>query len=202
MTIEEKFASVAHCRSVMLRVIDGLQVDDLDYLIFPDSKSIGEIILHVVGFEYLTVSSAKFSIGYVPDYDVWSKLKPGFAREAGFEPPRGRSLDNYVDLLGEIREETSAFLNRDPNNCFIDAEKFAVRQLTAALHAKCPEDNETQYRRLEAGVATSFKDDGVVNSENCVDIFSLLQLHETYHRGQITFQKYVKSRILRRQLAS
>ena len=202
MTLDEKTAGLAHCRAVLLRVIDKLEIDDLDYLIFPDSKSIGEVILHVVGFEYLIVSSAKFSVGQAPNYDVWRKLKPGFAREAGFEPPRRRTLDDYIGLLSDIREETLGFLSRDPNNCFINAEKSAVKQLASMLRTKYPEDDETQYRRLEAGVGTSLRDDGVVNSENCVDIFRLLQLHETYHRGQITFQKYVKSRILRRQLSS
>ncbi len=202
MMLEEKIASLTHCRSVMLRVIDGLQVDDLDYLIFTDSKSIGEIILHVAGFEYLIVSSAKFSIGQAPDYDAWGRIRPGFAREAGFEPPRRRSLDDYMGLLSAVREDTLRFLNRDPDNCFISVEELVIKQMARALFAKYSDDDESQYRKLEAGVETSFRDDGVVNSENCIDIFSLLQLHETYHRGQITFQKYVKSRILRRELAS
>ena len=53
------------------------------------------------------------------------------------------------------------------------------------------------YRRLAAGIATSFADDGAPDSAGMVDLPILLTLHETYHRGQITLNKYVRARVLR-----
>jgi hypothetical protein len=199
---EDEIASLTHCRTVLLRVIDGLKIEDLDYLIFPDSKSVGEIILHVAGFEYLVVGCAKFALGERPDHETWGRLRPGFAREGGFEPPRGHPLDDYTDLLAEVREETLGFLTRNENNRFVGADKLNMETFAAALSARYPEDDQTRYRRLAAGVTTSFRDDGAIDAMNRVDLFGLLQLHETYHRGQITYQKYAKSRILRRQMAS
>lgn len=57
-----------------------------------------------------------------------------------------------------------------------------------------PEGDAQQYDKLAVGVGTTFQDDGVEDERGETDLVDLIRLHETYHRGQITFQKYVYSR--------
>src|SRR6478672_10103642 len=73
-----------HCRSVLLRVLKSLSNEQLDFQIFPDSKSIGELLLHVAGFEFLIISGVRLLAGHTLEHHLWRKLKPGFSREAGF----------------------------------------------------------------------------------------------------------------------
>jgi len=196
MNTEDAIASLSHCRAVLVRVSAGLKVEDLDYRVFPDAKSNGEILLHVAGFEFLIVTSAQATRGERVDASPWSELKAGFAREAGFAPPSGRSLDEYINHLESIRQRTVAFLIRDAGPKCIEAGSFAIRQVAQELSMTDPED-ENCYERLARGVSTSFHDDGAHDAHGMVAIPSLLLLHETYHRGQITLNKYIRSRMLR-----
>jgi len=52
---EANVSELAHGRSILLRVIRNLPAEQLDFLVFPDSKSVGESLLHVAGFEFLMV---------------------------------------------------------------------------------------------------------------------------------------------------
>ena len=82
--LETNMNELEHGRGVLLRVIRGLSNEQLDFLVFPDSKSVGEILLHVAGFEFLMISAAGLVIGNEPDLSMWHKLQPGFSREGGF----------------------------------------------------------------------------------------------------------------------
>lgn len=73
--LETNLNELEHSRSVLLRVSKGLSNEQLDFLVFPDSKSIGEILLHVAGFEFLMISATGLAIGNEPDFSIWHKLK-------------------------------------------------------------------------------------------------------------------------------
>lgn len=75
-----------------------------------------------------------------------------------------------------------------------DGSEEVIRDLVALLDEADPEAGAGQYDKLAAGVDTSFRDDGAENERGETDLVDLIQLHETYHRGQITFQKYVYAR--------
>jgi hypothetical protein len=49
--------------------------------------------------------------------------------------------------------------------------------------------------RVATGLGNSFSDDGAMNDSGETDLIHLLQLHETYHRGQITLLSYVYARL-------
>jgi hypothetical protein len=171
-----------------------LKVEDLDFRAFADAKSNGEILLHVAGFEFLLIACARKARGETFDGSVWPSLKAGFAREAGFAPPTGRDLGAYFQLLTDIRRGTADYLARtcDPG---IESAILSIQQVTKDLADADDENDEECYRRLAAGFSTSFRDDGSPDGQGMVDIPTLVALHETYHRGQITLNKYIRSRM-------
>jgi len=184
-----------HCRSVLLRVLAGTCNEQLDFQIFHDSKSIGELLLHIAGFEFLIILGARLLTGDTAHHHhLWHKLKPGFSREAGFLPPKGRSLDDYLEALAEVREHTIRYFGGMAERRMIPA-RFQIGALAALLRDNDPESDIKQYDRLVAGLGNSVRDDGAENQRGETDLVNLLQLHETYHRGQITLQKYLCARL-------
>ncbi len=187
--------SLRHCRSILLRTVKSLTHKQLDYLIFPDSKSIGENLLHVAGFEFLMVAGAQLVRGTEPDYELWFGLKPGFAREAGFSQSQGQHLGFYCETLARVREAALAHFGPEHDRRMANKANFPITALTSLLCNRDPDGTLAQYEKLALGVGTTFRDDGSENGRGETDLVDLLSLHETYHRGQITFQKYVFSRL-------
>lgn len=187
-----------HCRSVLLRRIKGLSREQLEFHIFPDSKSIGEILLHVAGFEFAIVSGTRLLAGHTPDHHLWRKLKPGFSRETGFPPPKGRSLDDYIEALAEVREHTMSYFGENAERRMVLKTRFSIGALAALLRDNDPEPDVARYEKLAAGLCSSINDDGAENEKGETNLVNLLQLHETYHRGQITLEKYLYARLHQR----
>jgi len=187
-------SKLEHCRAVLLRVVNGLSNEQLDFLLFPDSKSLGETLLHIAGFEFLMIAGAGYQASGTPDHRLWQRLKPGFSREAGFPPPRATQLDDYVDLLAEVHESAIRYFTVHEDPCLVAKPTFPIVELTARLRDNDPAANSKQYKDLAACVGASFKDDGAENERGETDLASLLLLHETYHRGQITLLKYLYAR--------
>lgn len=195
MRAADRLSELSHCRAVLIRVTAGLDVDALDHKHFPDAKSNGEIMLHIAGFEFLIVATAQLMRGTAPDTALWPHLKPGFAREAGYASPQGRSLADYLERLALVRERTAAYFADGEDANRLDAAGFAIGRMAQALADADPAEDRDHYRRLAAGVSSSFADDGAPDAAGMVDIAALLALHETYHRGQITLNKYVAARL-------
>lgn len=188
-------AELAHCRAVLIRVTAGLRVEDLDYRQFADSKSNGEILLHIAGFEFLTIATAQPTDEARLDASLWARLKPGFAREAGFAPPQAHTLDDYLGMLDVVRQRTIAVMTRGDYARRAALDAGAIESVARRLSASDRDEGPDHYRRLAAGVLTSVTDDGALDAEGLVDVPALLALHETYHRGQITLNKYIRSRL-------
>ena len=180
-----------HCRSVLLRVLKGLSNEQLDFQIFPDAKPIGELLLHVAGFEFLMVAGARFLAGSKPENDLWRKLKSGFAREAGFAPPKGYPLEFYQGILRKFKTHNSPFQQRAADGL---QKGISHRRPHRPFARGRSQAQATHYQKIAAGVGTTFSDDGAEDDKGETDLVNLLQLHETYHRGQITLQKYLYAR--------
>lgn len=190
-------ADLAHCRAVLIRVTAGLQVDDLDYRQFADAKSSGEILLHIAGFEFLAIAAAYPAGRDSVDPSLWTRLKSGFAREAGFSPPRTHTLDECLGLLDVVRQRTTSVLTRADATRRARLDGHKLEQVTRSLSASDAGEDPDRYRRLGAAVLSSVTDDGAPDEEGQVDVPAVLALHETYHRGQITLNKYIRSRLRR-----
>ncbi|MEM1199480.1 MAG: hypothetical protein AAGI06_09245 [Pseudomonadota bacterium] len=198
----EALSGLHHNRSILLRVIQKLDLEALDFLLFPETKSIGELLMHVAGFEYAMVFSLKAGQGQEIDFDLWEELKPGFSREAGFSGPSGFELDIYTQILAKMRARTVDLIEANPAGAVFDRDQFEISTLMSLLAKKDGAGRPEAYEKLGAGIGTSFVDDGVITQDGTVNLAELLQLHETYHRGQITFQTYLMSRLDRQPLAA
>lgn len=185
------------CRAVLLRAVADLSLEQLDYRMFPDTKSISEILLHVAGFEFLIASEARLLAGRMPNDEVWHKLKPGFSREVGFSRPEGQVIHDLLNILAEVREYALSYFGEDIRLRRVPASKFSMAEMTAFLQRRDPDGYCEQYKKLAAGVGASIKDDSPQNDKGEIDLVALLQIHETYHRGQITLQKYFYSQLLK-----
>jgi hypothetical protein len=124
--LETKINELEHGRHVLLRVIRGLSKERLDFLLFPDTKSIGETLLHVAGFEFLMFSAATLVIGNEPDLSIWHKLRPGFSREGGFAAPKGYALDHYLEILADIRERTVSYFGEQAERGLVAKATFPI----------------------------------------------------------------------------
>jgi uncharacterized damage-inducible protein DinB len=193
--LEASMNELQHSRSVLLRAIKDLSNKQLDFLLFPDSKSIGEILLHMAGFEFLMISAGSLLTNGKPDLGIWQKLKPGFSREGGFPAPKGYALDHYFAALAEIRERCVSYFGEQVERRLVAKAKFPIVPLAMLLRDNDPGADAQQYEKLATAVCNSFGDDGAVSHRGETDLVRLLQLHETYHRGQITFQKYIYARL-------
>jgi len=184
-----------HCRSVLLSVLGEPETAQLDFLLLPDSKSAGETVLHIAGFEYLLISLACLHNGQEPDHELWRPLRSGFAREGGFAAPRGLPFAHYRDLLAQVRARTVRYLGEAPGRRKVRKERLLVKALASRLCANDATGDAAAYDKLTAGAGRSIRDDGAVDEHGEVDLVNLLALHETYHRGQITLLKYIYSRL-------
>jgi len=195
VVLEMGVDELEHGRRVLLRVIKNLSNEQLDFLVLPDSKSIGEILLHVAGFEFLMISAERLVTKDKSDLSLWHKLKSGFSREGGFAAPKGYALGYYLELLAEIRERTVAYFGEQAERRLVAKDTFPIITLAMLLRDNDPGADAQQYEKLATAVGTTFSDDGAANKKGETDLIHLVQLHETYHRGHITFQKYIYTRL-------
>ncbi|QGQ95454.1 DUF664 domain-containing protein [Paenibacillus psychroresistens] len=94
-----------YARVTTLNTIEGLSVDQLDYLHDADSNSIGALLMHLAAVE----------LGY--QLDTFEKRKPNEAEIKKWQPAyelgdlgrkeiKGHSLDFYINELEEMRQNT------------------------------------------------------------------------------------------------
>ncbi|MBA3995088.1 MAG: hypothetical protein C0469_16340 [Cyanobacteria bacterium DS2.3.42] len=183
-------------REILDRHTANLSIGEIDWLVTPKSKSIGETLLHISGFEYLIVCAIKLGKSQTFDAALWHDLKPGFAREAGFEAPRNSVPNVYSNLLELVRKDTVDFLRS--HGPLVSKEEVQLSALCAMLQASSQTEKgdgssleSDPYDRLFRAVENSFLDDAGPKSAATFDLISLLNLHETYHRGQITLLRYL-----------
>jgi uncharacterized damage-inducible protein DinB len=103
-------------RMVVLMSVKGMSQKDLDYLFDPNANTIGALLMHLAATDRIYQINT-FEGNNLKELPASYKDKWGVAMELG-EPARkaikGNSLDFYVNLLGEVREQTFAeFRKRD-----------------------------------------------------------------------------------------
>jgi len=103
-------------RMVVLMSVKGMSQKDLDFLIDDKANTIGALLMHLAATDRIYQINT-FEGNNLKELPASYKDKWGVAMELG-EPARkaikGNSLDFYVNLLGEVREQTFAeFRKRD-----------------------------------------------------------------------------------------
>jgi len=103
-------------RMVVLGSVKGMSQKDLDFLFDPNANTIGALLMHLAATDRIYQINT-FEGNNLKELPASYKDKWGVAMELG-EPARkaikGNSLDFYVNLLGEVREQTFAeFRKRD-----------------------------------------------------------------------------------------
>lgn len=181
--------ALEHSRSQLIHHTRDLGVDELDWTLTAKSKSIGEFLVHIAGFEFVIVSALKLNRLGRCEPMLWSKLRQGFAREAGFTPPRKLPLDYYFELMEKVRSSTVNFVENFGTTALrADLDLVGItRYLSSAL----ADTDLDAYSRLSSGLQASFKADSGPSDNFHFDLGMLLILHETYHRGHITLLRYL-----------
>src|SRR5262249_5743979 len=150
--LKSSVSELERCRSVLLRVVKGLSTEQLDFQSLPDAKPIGELLLHIAAFEFLMISGASPHAEEVSDPYLWPRLKLGFAREAGLPPPKGRSLDDYLTALGQVRQRTLSYFTESAERRMVPTIGFAIAALVARLRDSDPETDTEHYTKIAAGI--------------------------------------------------
>lgn len=103
-------------RFVILRPVQGMTVQDLDYVHDKNANSIGAMLMHLAATERFyqihTLEGKDWGDWSQKDKDRWS-VASGLGERARKEI-KGNSLDFYLDALTEVREHTlTEFAKRD-----------------------------------------------------------------------------------------
>jgi hypothetical protein len=184
----DELAGLSHVRRILDAYLERVDEDALHWKAFPDAVPIAETVLHIAGFEYLTIAALARGTEQNPDLDLWRRVSGGFARSAGFAASTDVDRSELVDTLGAVREETLRHLSRSDADLSVAGLGEAVTVLSRELEASGPPGNYAEVRR---GYASSLADDGPPEGDGKVSLVRLLELHECYHRGQITLQGYL-----------
>ena len=103
-------------RSAVLRSVKGMSQKDLDYLIDDKANTIGSLLMHLAATDRIYQINT-FEGNSLKELPAAYKEKWGAAMELGDaarKTIRGHDLDYYLNLLGEVREQTLAeFRKRD-----------------------------------------------------------------------------------------
>jgi len=116
-----------YVRSTTVSAVEGLGVDDLDYLHDPQSNSIGALLSHIAAAE-VGYQAATF---HGRDLNEEEKHAWGAALELGERARReigGRDLDYYLSRLEEVRARTLAELGRRNDEWLDDRTAFRTGQ--------------------------------------------------------------------------
>jgi uncharacterized damage-inducible protein DinB len=102
---------MTYARHTTLADVDGLEVDQLDYLHDAESNSIGALLFHLaaveVWYQAATFSGRDLSAGEMREWGVGLDMGATARREI-----RGHDLNYYRSRLEEVRAKTLAELGR------------------------------------------------------------------------------------------
>ena len=103
-------------RQVILYPVEGMTVEDLDYLIDENANSIGAMLWHLAAteryYQIHTFEGRKWGDWDQEDIDLWGTAS-GLGDKAR-EEIKGNNLGFYLDKLSSVREATlKEFANRD-----------------------------------------------------------------------------------------
>jgi uncharacterized damage-inducible protein DinB len=169
-------------REVLLRDIAGLDTDALDWQPVAQATSIATGLLHIAAVEFLIVASIVRAQGRAANpfgQDAWRALRPGFARELGEPPCRGKPLAFYLSWLQQARDASLMAFARD----WIPFDPDLA--LAATLDQLDLDPEQRRHLQMPLGLPFSAIDTARPDS-----LALALIAHESYHRGQITQSKF------------
>jgi uncharacterized damage-inducible protein DinB len=101
-------------RASVIRAVDGLTQAELDFLLDPESNTIGALLMHLAATEVVYQDLTLYSL---KEFSDSNKQKWGVAMGLGDEGRKqikGNNLDYYLSALKEVREKTlTEFKKRD-----------------------------------------------------------------------------------------
>lgn len=102
-----------YARHTTLAAVEGLTVEELDYLNDPESNSIGSLLLHIAAAE-VGYQAASFNKRDLNDEEkqAWGTVLT--LGEKARQEIKGHDLDYYITQLAQVRSKTlTEFANRD-----------------------------------------------------------------------------------------
>lgn len=97
-------------RATVLRSVEGMKREDLDYLHDPKSNTIGAMLLHLAATETFYQGNTFEGLSDFKDKATWS-IPMGLGDE-GRKNIKGHDLAYYTGILSEIREKSLAELRK------------------------------------------------------------------------------------------
>ena len=116
-----------YARYTTLSAVEGLEVDELDYLHDPQSNSIGALLSHIAAAE-VGYQAATF---YARDLNEEERQEWGAAIDLGErarQEIRGHELDYYLSRLEQVRAKTLAELGRREDQWLEEYTSFGSGQ--------------------------------------------------------------------------
>jgi uncharacterized damage-inducible protein DinB len=171
-SIEMKLLSTLYKegRQTLEKDLQGLDVEALDWRGLDPAGvvTIGSHIVHIAGFDNLVRSAllGKDLAAVIQQPEWQTRYNPGFPRELSVASPTGNPLEYYLDVLRVETEET-------------------LRVITAVGSSAIDLDATTLF--YEDG--KEFQQTGL-RPHNNLELLFYIPMHDRYHRGQITHQKY------------
>lgn len=112
-------------RSAMLRSVKGMSQKDLDYLIDDKANTIGSLLMHLAATDRIYQINT-FEGNSLKELPAAYKEKWGAAMELGDaarKTIKGHDLDYYLNLLGEVREQTFTEFRKHDDNWLLAVDK-------------------------------------------------------------------------------
>lgn len=121
--ISRLLSMMNYARHTTLQAVKDLTVDQLDYLLDPESNSIGALLLHFAAVEYAyQVSTFEKRDLSEDEITIWgAALDLG---ELGRKEIRGHELDFYIKKLDEVREQTFELFKTVDDDWLSEQEDF------------------------------------------------------------------------------
>ena len=116
-----------YARHTTLSAVEGLEVDELDYLLDPQSNSIGALLSHIAAAE-VGYQAATF---FARDLNEQERLEWGAALDLGERARReikGHELEYYLSRLEQVRAKTLSELGRREDQWLEDHTSFGSGQ--------------------------------------------------------------------------
>ena len=173
-------------RKVLIDALAKLADGDLDRKANKGAKTIGESLLHIAAFEFVSATAKSITKGGKVKSTLWEKVAPGFAREAGFMPPTGLTLGAYASILKAVRAYSATVFTKWPNVAKAPLTDHEIEITGSALKQSA---SKMGFAGSYDDLIREMKGSKMVHGGNA-SVSAMLLSHESYHRGQIFFHRH------------
>lgn len=157
-------------RKILLSDLRGLPPSALDWKVRPDSVTIGSTLIHIAAIEYSVTTALIERRPPKEEWNtpMWKILRPGFHRKFPKEVSTEQSLQSLLRILEDVRRRFRETLVRMTD--------FRMDETVEWYE----DDHELEDERFRTYTLREL-------------LYRLIG-HEQYHRGQLTFLKYLARR--------